>query len=210
MSRIFSEVTAYFEALISVLPGGTGVKIRSYYYRKKFSFLGRNANIGSGVHVSGASQISADNFFSCDRRCSIYADGGGKVLIGEHVVFNIDVCVNAAVGGYISIGNNVLVGPRVLMRSSGHAFSRTDLPISQQGHISGKILIEEGVWIGAGATILGSVTIGTQAIVAAGALVNRDVPPYAIVGGVPARHIKWRENLPKHFEPHDLASDFNK
>jgi acetyltransferase-like isoleucine patch superfamily enzyme len=83
-----------------------------------------------------------------------------------------------------------------MMRTSNHVFSRTDVPISQQGHISGKIRIGEGVWIGGNVTILGGVTIGEGAIVAAGAVVTDNVAPYAIVGGVPAKHLKWRENRP--------------
>jgi acetyltransferase-like isoleucine patch superfamily enzyme len=60
----------------------------------------------------------------------------------------------------------------------------------------GKITIEDGVWIGGNVTILGGVNVGEGAIVAAGAVVTGDVLPYSIVGGVPARHLKWRENRP--------------
>ena len=82
------------------------------------------------------------------------------------------------------------------MRTSNHVFSRTDVPISQQGHIPGKIKIDDGVWIGGNVTILGDITIGAGAIVAAGAVVTRDVAPYAIVGGIPATLLKWRESRP--------------
>jgi acetyltransferase-like isoleucine patch superfamily enzyme len=193
------EMIAYLEAFLSMLPGGSGVKFRGFYYSARFAILGNRATIGQGVHVRGASAISVGDSFSCDRRCSIYADGDGRISIGDHVAFNIDVCINAAIGGEISIGHHVLVGPGVLMRATDHEFSRTDVPISQQGHVPGKIRIEDGAWIGGNVTILGGVTIGQGAIVAAGAVVTGDVPPYAIVGGVPARHLKWRENRPPPF-----------
>ena len=70
------------------------------------------------------------------------------------------------------------------------------MPIWQQGHMPSNILIDDDVWIGGNVTILGGAVIGKGAIVAAGAVVNAPVPAYAIVGGVPARLLKWRENLP--------------
>lgn len=196
LSRVRGEVIAYLEAFLSMLPGESGVKLRGFYYRARFAILGSRATIGPAVHIRGASAISVGDSFSCDRRCSLYADGDGRISIGDHVAFNIDVCINAAIGGEISIGHHVLVGPRVLMRATDHEFSRTDVPISQQGHMPGKIRIEDGAWIGGNVTILGGVTLGQGAIVAAGAVVTGDVPPYAIVGGVPATLLKWRENRP--------------
>ncbi len=82
------------------------------------------------------------------------------------------------------------------MRATNHAFSRTDVPIWQQGHVPGKIEIADDVWIGGHATILDGAVIGKGAIVAAGAVVTGVVPAYAIVGGVPARLLRWRENAP--------------
>lgn len=191
---VFNELRFYFEAIISSLPGTSGGKIRVLYYKSRFSSLGKHTTIASSVHIAGANSMSIGDYFSCDRRCSMYADGGGSILIGANVMFNINVCINAAIGGEISIGNHVLVGPGVLMRATDHAFSRTDVPISQQGHIPGKIVIGDGVWVGGNATILGGSIIGEGAVIAAGAVVIGEIPPYSIVGGVPAKHLKWRKN----------------
>ncbi len=195
-SLLIREVIAYLEAFISILPGVSGSKLRVLYYRTRFAFLGSRTYLGRELYVGGASRITIGNFFSCDRRCSLYADGVGSLSIGDHVGFNIEVNINAASGGEISIGDHVLVGPGVFMRAADHKFSRTDVSISQQGHMPGKITIEDGVWIGGNVTILGGVNVGKGAIVAAGAVVTGDVLPYSIVGGVPARHLKWRENRP--------------
>ena len=90
------------------------------------------------------------------------------------------------------IGDDVLVAPNVVMRTSDQVTADKDKPIRQQGHISEQIMVENDVWIGANVTIVGGVRIGQGAVVGAGAVVTRDVEPYTIVGGVPARFIKRR------------------
>ena len=194
--KVCNEVRAYFEAIICALPGASGEKLRAFYFRSRFGFLGSVAAISSGIHVRGPDTIHIGGDFFCGRGCSLYADGGGKITIGERVALNSNVSLNATIGGEIVIGNHVLVGPGVLMRASDHAFSRTDVPIWQQGHIPGKIEIADDVWIGGNVTILSGAVIGKGAIVAAGAVVNDDVPAYAVVGGVPARFLKWRDKAP--------------
>lgn len=106
--------------------------------------------------------------------------------------FNTNVHVNAD-NGRISFGNHVLVGPNVVIRASNHRFDRTDTPIRDQGHSTGEITIEDDIWLGANVSVLGGVRIGRGAVVAAGAVVTKDVASFSVVGGVPARLIKMRE-----------------
>jgi acetyltransferase-like isoleucine patch superfamily enzyme len=84
--------------------------------------------------------------------------------------------------GGLKFGNKIMVGPRVSFITAGH-------DLSSRESSSALISIQDGVWIGANATILPGVTVGKGAVVAAGAVVNRDVPPGVVVGGVPARVI---------------------
>jgi galactoside O-acetyltransferase len=196
MKKFREELIAYLEALIFCLPGRSGGLLRVFYLRRKLAKLGCSPGISSGFHVLGPGAIRIGDFFSCFRGCAIYADGSSSVAIENHVSLNANVTLNACVGGVIHIGNQVLIGPGVLMRTSNHVFSRADVPISQQGHIPGKIIIGDGVWIGGNVTILGGVTIGEGAVVAAGAVVTRDVAPFSVVGGIPAKLLKWRENRP--------------
>jgi acetyltransferase-like isoleucine patch superfamily enzyme len=198
--KVCREIGVYAEALVLALPGASGEILRARYLRFKLGGLGEDPSISAGMHLRGAAAIRIGHNFRCGRGCALYADGQGKILIGHRVALNSNVNLNAAINGAIEIGDDVLVGPGVLMRASDHAHSRTDVPIQHQGHVAGKILIEDDVWIGGNATILGGAVIHKGAIVAAGAVVRGEVPAYAVVGGVPARLLKWRDNLPRGTE----------
>ncbi len=96
-------------------------------------------------------------------------------------------------GGSIIIGSHCLISQQVSIVSSDHVFKKNKL-IQQQGWASkGDIVIGDDVWVGCSSQILAGVTIGKGAVIAAGSVVNGDVPEYAVVAGVPARVIKYRE-----------------
>lgn len=99
-----------------------------------------------------------------------------------------------AADGEIIIGNNSFISQGVTVVTSNHAI-RKDLLIANQGWLSkkSKIIISDDVWIGANAVILPDVEIGKGAVIAAGSIVTKDVPEYAVVAGNPAKIIKYRE-----------------
>lgn len=108
---------------------------------------------------------------------------------------------NSAIGAYsflgaqggITIGDDVIMGPRVSFHAENHRYDDPDTPIRLQGETRQGIVVENDCWIGAGAIILDGVRIGSGAIVAAGSVVTKDVPAFAIVAGSPARIIKQRK-----------------
>jgi len=114
----------------------------------------------------------------------LYVNYGKNTKIGKNVFINFD-CVFLDLGG-ITIEDNALIAPKVSLLSEGHPVSPND----RQSLVPGPIHIKKNAWIGAGATILPGVTIGENAVVAAGAVVSKDVPDNTIVGGVPAKIIK--------------------
>ncbi|RZJ89558.1 MULTISPECIES: DapH/DapD/GlmU-related protein [Pedobacter] len=114
----------------------------------------------------------------------LHINYGKHIKIGKNVFINFD-CVFLDLGGII-IEDNVLIAPKVSLLSEGHPTSRED----RHSLIPKAIHIKKNVWIGAGATILPGVTIGENAVVAAGAVVSKDVAPSTVVGGVPAKFIK--------------------
>ena len=109
---------------------------------------------------------------------------------------NSGIGVNAWLSGSVIIGNDVMMGANCTMYSRNHRFDRIDIPMCEQGFLPEKtIVIDDDVWIGGQVIILPGVHIGKGAIIGAGAVVTKDVPDYAIVGGNPAKIIKYRNNI---------------
>lgn len=114
-----------------------------------------------------------------------HATGGAGMKIGRNVFVNQN-CTFYDLGG-LEIGDDVMIGPNVSLITSGHPVEpsrRRDFVVAKS------ITIERNVWIGAGATIIGGVTVGENSVVAAGAVVTEDVPPNTLVGGNPATVIR--------------------
>ena len=107
---------------------------------------------------------------------------------------NSGIGIRAQINGKVMIGKNVMMGPDVCVYAINHAFNRVDIPMNFQGFAPEKpVVIGDDVWIGARVIILPGVRIGTGAVIGAGAVVTKDVPDYAVVGGNPARILKMRK-----------------
>lgn len=113
-----------------------------------------------------------------------------RIEIGKNVTLNEWVYLSGF--GGLKIGDDVRIGHRTSIITSDHKHKDVSLPIREQGLDVGMVIIEDDVWIGCNSTVLKGVRIGNGAIIAAGALVASDVPPFAIYGGVPARQIGSR------------------
>ena len=136
----------------------------------------------------------------CAKR--MLAQCGENVNVERHARFGRDVTlgdrsgigVGASIGDGARIGSDVMMGPDCVVYTSEHRFDRTDVPMNRQGMTETMpVVIGSDVWIGGRVTILPGVTVGDGSILGTGAVVTRDVPPYAVVGGVSARVIKYRK-----------------
>lgn len=106
---------------------------------------------------------------------------------------NSGIGVNAVISANVSIGNNVMMGPECMMFTTNHCMDRTDVPMQKQGFTAPQpIVIEDDVWIGARVTILPGVHVGMGSVIGASSVVTKDVAPYSIVGGNPAKLIRMR------------------
>lgn len=151
--------------------GSLARKVRHWCASGLFDFAGENLNINAGA-----------------------AFGSGK---GVSVGHRSDIGLDCRIMGSARIGDDVMMGPRCLLISTDHHFADATRPMNQQGLTQDRpIVIDDDVWLGAGVIVLRGVHIGTGAIVAAGAVVTKDVPAYAIVGGNPAKLIKYRDGAP--------------
>ena len=141
---------------------------RAVSCKRIFRKCGRNVNIEKGA-----------NFYT-----------GWELEIGDYSSLGI----NSMLPYDLKVGKDVMMGPEVIVIGENHKFDDLKLPMRLQGMKEySPVRIEDDVWIGARAIILPGIKIGKGAIIAAGAVITKDVPPYAICGGNPARIIKYRE-----------------
>lgn len=153
----------------SVRPYAFGVRrIRYEICRHMFASCGSNVNVEYGALINS----------------------GAKIHIGN----NSGIGYKAFISGPLVIGHNVIMGPNCTFLSINRNTSLTDRPMLGQGYLPAAApVIEDDVWIGANVTVLPGVRIGHGSIVAAGAVVSRDVPSYSVAAGNPARVIKKRQ-----------------
>lgn len=176
--------------IYQVWPLQMGIRVRHWVYRRLMS-QADNVEFQEGILIKGMKNIRIGSGSVVHRSCSLYAQQG-MLTVGSDCSLSSNVQLGAAQGEII-IGNKVMIGSNTVIRAANHRYNRTDIPMSDQGHESGRIVIEDDVWIASNAVIATGVTIGKGAVVGACAFVNKDVPPYTLVGGVPALPIKRRK-----------------
>ncbi len=127
-------------------------------------------------------------------RSGAYAVTCSNIYLGNNVVIRPGSFMMADSNGGIYIEDDVLVGSGVHMYVANHRFNDVNIPIYYQGHTESKtITIKRGAWLGANVILLSGVTVGANSVVGAGSVVTKDVPPRCIVGGNPARIIRYLE-----------------
>ncbi len=195
IKEIFREIKQWVIGLLALLPGRIGRYLRYFIFSPFFKKCGKKVSFSPHIVVQGFRNISLGNHISAGSYLRLYAKGNDneEIIIGNRVAFNDNVMVNADFGGFISIGDNVSIGPNVIFRASNHKYGKKDILINKQGHKKGKIIIEDDVWISANVVVLPDVTIKKGAVVAAGAVVTKDVEAYKVVGGIPAENISERK-----------------
>lgn len=167
MAKIQREVSAWGQAILMWLPGRIGSIARCTALPFR--------SIGKGVYI----------------RSGTLFDSPEHLTIGDHTVINWGCLINA--GGDIVIGSHVLIGPRAIIYSLNHKYQDRSRCIIDQGHDLLPVVIEDDVWVCAGAIVLPGVHLGRGCVVAAGAVVTHEVRPYAVVAGVPAQEIGQRQ-----------------
>ena len=121
-----------------------------------------------------------------------YFGDGRRLSVGS----GTQLGANSRIMGTVTIGNQVMMAPDIVIMAVTHDISNPDIAmmsLTDADLIEKEVIIEDDVWLGTRCIILPGVRIGAHSVVGAGSVVTRDVPPYAIVGGVPAKLIKMRK-----------------
>lgn len=186
-----------FRASKGLVFAGHGVRIR----HGRHISVGSSLLLGDGAVLDGLSlegitlgdnvTVARGAVLGCT---GVLARPGSGIRIGDRCGIG-DHCYFGGQGG-IEVGSDVLFGPGVRIFSENHRFEASELLIRLQGEVRAPVAIEDDCWIGAGATIVGGVRIGRGSVVAAGAVVTRDVLPGSVVAGVPARIVRSRSDRP--------------
>lgn len=192
MKYLLLEIVTWFDAVVRAIPGLIGMRIRRALWSPRFRSAGRGLVIEEGVTLRGTENITIGDEVILMRGSSIYAERA-TCTIGPRSALGIHSMIDANDGGEIVLGNEVIIATGCVLRASGHRFDDLDKAVRYQGHVGGRIVLGDDIWIGANAVVLPDVSVGAHAIIGAGAVVTKDVPPYAIVGGVPARVIGSRK-----------------
>ena len=152
-----------------------------YQHRGKHSVIHRSARMDTPPYrLFSLGNYSVIESFACMNNAV------GDVIIGDHTRIGL----HNTIIGPVDIGNHVNLAQGITVTALNHNFSDTNKRIDEQGVSTNPVTIEDNVWVGANAVILPGVTIGEHCVVAAGAVVTKDVPPHSLVAGVPAKVIK--------------------
>ena len=182
---------------------------------KGLVLIGRGVSIRYSHYLEAGSDFIVEDYaeINCKSHKGIVA--GNRVTIGKHAIIRpsnmyggtvgegMRIGNNSSIGpfayigcsGFIEIGDNVIMGPRVGIYAENHHFDNIDIPIKEQGVIRGFVKIEDDCWIASNVVILSGVTVGRGSVIASGSVVTKDVPSFSVVAGVPARIVKSRKSV---------------
>lgn len=152
-----------------------------YQHRGKHSVVHRSARMDTPPYRKfSLGDYSVIESFACINNAV------GDVIIGDHTRIGL----HNTIIGPVTIGCHVNLAQGITVTALNHNFEDSDKRIDEQGVSTTPVTIEDDIWIGANAVILPGVTIGNHSVVAAGAVVTKNVPPHSLVAGVPAKIIK--------------------
>ncbi|MFT4800345.1 MAG: acetyltransferase-like isoleucine patch superfamily enzyme [Flavobacteriaceae bacterium] len=179
-----------------------GVKILKkdglkFFFKLVITYLKLLYKFRCGYYISRTAIIQSKKKLVIKRRAEIQdfviIKGTRNIVeIGEYSLINPFTVIYSGSG--VKIGDNVMIAPHCMIASGNHGFKQTRVSMRHALDISkGPIIIEDGVWIGANSTVTDGVKIGREAVVGAGSVVLKDVEPWSIVAGVPAKVIGYRK-----------------
>lgn len=184
----------YWLKLIKRSSGAITLNWTARVYGKNIK-IGRDSIVENGVIIAVSNLNSKIEEINIGKNCEIRSGAQlrswmGTIVIGDNCSINSNTILYGT--GGINIGNNVRIAANSLLVASTHLHDRCDIPIASQGWTGDGITIQDNCWIGGGVCILDGITIGHDSIIAAGTVINRSIPPFSVVAGVPGKIIRNR------------------
>ncbi len=184
------------------------VRTRPRWYVRLFQFLYVHKGHGAVIYRSVRKDLVP--FRKCQigartvvESYSLINNAVGDLIIGS----NSRIGVGNTVIGPVWIGDYVQIGQHVLISGLNHKYENIDITIAEQGIEVSPVKINNNVWIGANAVILAGITIGEHCVVGAGSVVTKDIPPFSVVVGNPAKVVKkWDDQQQKWIRNHEKSS----
>ncbi|MBC1237775.1 transferase [Nostoc linckia z18] len=217
--QYFSKLQRAQELLVTTIFGDLptllfGSKLRNLVYRSIFAKIGSPVYIQNGVELNSAYCIEIGNGVYIFKGVRLDASGhkNNRIYLANRVAIERYVDIGCLENTYIHIDEDTFIGPNVCIEGPGdikigkhcmiaahsgiyannHNFADPMRPIKSQGVTRKGIVIEDDCWLGHKVTVLDGVTIGQGSVIGAGAVVNKDIPPFSVAVGIPARVIKNR------------------
>lgn len=230
MQKSESKFKRFQEILVTGLFGdipaiGLGPQLRRLIYKSILARIGKSIYIQNGVELLGASnieigdgvhifkgvridglghqnnKITLEEGVAIERNVDIGALDNTEIFIDKGTFISVGVCI--AGSGNVKIGKRCLIAAHTGIFANNHIYTDPSKYIADQGITCKGITIEDGCWLGHNVTVTDGVTIGEGSVIGAGAVVTKNIPPYSIAVGAPARVIKSR--LPEEsINPTDL------
>jgi acetyltransferase-like isoleucine patch superfamily enzyme len=160
-------------------------KIYNFINKNKFIRFGHDNFISPSVYINNKRNLSIGSNCSFYRNINIWSK---KLEIGNNVSINS----NCTIFGRVTIKQDTILATGIVLASGNHGISKNELMRLQKPYSKGEIIIGEDVWIGANVVILSGVNIGNGAVIGAGSVVTKDIEPYSIFAGNPAKKIGIR------------------
>lgn len=202
MIQIFTIIGVVLGRLIEIICFGSKGQYLIYVFRRalatgryssRFRTIGKNIKLAPGLKLGNANHISLGNNVSVMSHCVLECTGdSAKMVLGNNI--SIGEYSHITCAQKMVIGDGLLTGRYVLITDNAHGENLPNElqipPLERRVCSSGPVTIGRNVWIGDKATILPGVTIGDGAVIAANAVVTKNVPPYTVVAGCPAKVVK--------------------
>lgn len=213
-SQRFCQKEVVVTTLVGWIPSLLGKSLRGLVYRFLFAQFGNAVQIKSGVEIIHPSRIAIGNKVKIDRGVSLRNEGKNSTIrLGNSVKLDLGVMIKTHSNSAIEIGDCTYIGPYTCLSgksikigrdcriashlgiyANNHIFTDSNRKIKEQGNSYKGIVIEDDCWLASGVRIVDGVTIGQGSVIGAGAVVTKDIPPYSIAVGVPAKVIKSRKS----------------